>query len=83
MMTVLEATAIAMAGDCCCNIRNDDGTCCMSDRARDVFAAMATVGGPTLDQCEAIARGDAVVTTRLARKAIEVLHAEEERLNLE
>jgi hypothetical protein len=61
-ITVLEAAAMALAGDCCCGIRNDDGTCCFSDRAREVFAAISAAGGPTLDECEAIARGDAVVS---------------------
>jgi hypothetical protein len=79
-ITILEAAAMAMAGDCCCGLRNDDGTCCFSDRARDVFAAIAEAGGPTLDECEAIARGDAVVNKSFARKAIEAIHAEEQRL---
>lgn len=83
-MTVLQAVAYAMAGDGqCCGIHNDDGTCCMTDSAREVFAAIADVGGPTLSEIEAIARGDAAVTLRGARKAIETLHAEEDRLDLE
>jgi hypothetical protein len=59
--TVLQAAAMAMAGDCCCGLFNQNGECCMSDRARELFAAIAKVGGPTLEQCEAVARGDAKV----------------------
>jgi hypothetical protein len=59
---VLQAAAMAMAGDCCCGLRDNDGMCRMSDRARDVFAAVAAIGGPTLEQCEAIASGKAKVT---------------------
>lgn len=55
--TVLEAAAHALAGGDCCTFTTD-GECCMSERARQLFAAMNEVGGPSLEECEAIARGE-------------------------
>lgn len=54
--TVLEAAAQAMSEGCCLMFQN--GECCMSGRAREVFTAMNEVGGPSLEECEAIARGE-------------------------
>lgn len=56
---------MAMAGeDGCCSQRGDSAECCMSDRAREVFAAIESAGGPSLEQIERIARG---ATQREAR----------------
>lgn len=54
-MNILQAVAIALAGDCCCQIYDDDGSCCMTDKAKEVFAAMEAAGGPSLADCEAFA----------------------------
>jgi hypothetical protein len=54
-MTVLQAVAMALSGDCCCQEFNDDGTCCMTEKAIEVFAAMERAGGPSLADCEAFA----------------------------
>lgn len=61
--SVLAAVAVACAGeDGCCRCFDDDTkTCCMTDQARRVFDLMAAAGGPTLEQCEAIARGEMIV----------------------
>lgn len=55
--TVLEAAAQAMSEGCCLMFQN--GECCMSERARQLFTAINEVGGPSLEECEAIARGEA------------------------
>ncbi len=62
--SVLEAVANACAGeDGCIQCVDDGAACCMTDMARECFRLMAAAGGPTLDQCEAIARGEMVVAT--------------------
>lgn len=55
--SVLEAAAMAMAGDGCCSMRGANDECCMSDNARGVFRAIHDAGGPTLEQIEAWAAG--------------------------
>ena len=68
-LTILEAAADAMA-DGCCQIFQD-GECCMSGRAREVFTAINRVGGPSLEECEAIARGEVKLMPVRARTAME------------
>jgi len=62
--TVLAAAADAMSEGCCQMFQ--DGECCMSGRAREVFTAINEVGGPSLEECEAIARGE----VRLVRQTV-------------
>lgn len=62
--TILEAAAQAMSEGCCQMFTN--GECCMSGRAREVFTAINEVGGPSLEECEAIARGE----VRLVRETV-------------
>jgi hypothetical protein len=57
MSKILQAVALAMADNCCCGLLEPNGECCMSDRARDVFAALEDAGGPSLAQCEGLAAG--------------------------
>jgi len=64
-LTILEAAADAMA-DGCCQIFQD-GECCMSGRAREVFTAINRAGGPSLEECEAIARGEITLTRKQPR----------------
>lgn len=60
--SVLAAVADACAGqDGCCACVEEGEPCCMTDQAREVFKQMEKAGGPSLDQCEAIARGELVV----------------------
>lgn len=61
--SVLAAAANACAGeDGCCQCYDDETKeCCMTDNARRVFELVAAAGGPTLEQCEAIARGELFV----------------------
>lgn len=61
--TVLAAAAHALAGGDCCTFTTD-GECCMSERARQLFTAMNEVGGPSLEECEAIARGEVKLVRR-------------------
>jgi hypothetical protein len=59
---LLQVVAKAMAGENgCCGLWDPDGRCCMTASAKRVFAAIADYGGPTLKECEAVARGDARV----------------------
>lgn len=65
-MTVLEAAAMAMAGeDGCCSVRGDLGECCMTGNARKVFEAIQNSGGPSLEQIEALARGEILLAVAL------------------
>jgi hypothetical protein len=61
--SVLEAAAAACAGEenGCCDVREPGEPCCMTDRARFVFKMIEAAGGPSLEQIEAIARGELVV----------------------
>lgn len=55
MESLLQIIARAMAGDgMCCGIVNNDGSCCMTDRAREVLTEIAVNGGPTLEEMEAV-----------------------------
>lgn len=68
--TVLAAAAMACAGEGqCCQVLNEDGTCCMTERTREIFAAIELAGGPSLEQCEAIARGDLWIVARVPMKS--------------
>jgi hypothetical protein len=42
----------------------------MTDKARQVFEMMAAAGGPTLEQCEAIARGEMIVAIPVVPKEV-------------
>lgn len=61
--SVLEAAAVGCAGEesGCCDVREAGEPCCMTDTARYVFEMIEAAGGPSLEQCEAIAKGDMVV----------------------
>jgi hypothetical protein len=65
-LTILESVADALADGCCQMFTN--GECCMSDRAREMFTAMNQVGGPSLEECEAIARGDVKLTPTMPER---------------
>jgi len=54
---ILQAVAQHLANDACCGI-TEGGECCMTPQAREVFTAMNRLGGPSLAECEAIARGE-------------------------
>ena len=57
--SVLAAAADACSGeDGCYQCVEPGEPCCMTDMARKVFEQIALAGGPTLEQCEAIARGE-------------------------
>lgn len=60
---ILQAVAHALA-DGCCGLPEPNGECCMTDRARSVFAALEAAGGPSLAQCEAWARGDYLIVAQ-------------------
>ena len=52
--SLLQVIAQAMAGDgMCCQIFSEDGSCCMTDRAKEVLDEIALNGGPTLMDMEA------------------------------
>jgi hypothetical protein len=59
--SVLQAAAVGAAGEDGCCMLGDDGQCCMQDNARFIFEHIAAAGGPTLEQCEALARGEFVL----------------------
>lgn len=62
--SVLEAAAIGAAGEDsgCCQVYNADGSCCMTENARYIFKLIDAAGGPSLEQCEALARGDLILS---------------------
>lgn len=66
--SVLAAVADACAGENgCCHCVPAGEPCCMTDRARAVFVMIEAAGGPSLAQCEAIARGEMEVVTKRER----------------
>jgi len=65
-LTILESAADALADGCCC-LMFTNGECCMSARAREVFTAINRAGGPSLEECEAIARGEITLTRKQPR----------------
>lgn len=58
--SVLDAACMGMA-DGCCNVREPNGECCMAERIREQFHLIEAAGGPSLEQCEALARGELVL----------------------
>jgi hypothetical protein len=68
--SVLEAAAVACAGEDngCCDVREPGGECCMTDQARFVFKMIEAAGGPSLEEIEAIARGELVVARIIQRE---------------
>jgi hypothetical protein len=66
--SVLEAAAAACAGedDGCCEVREPGEPCCMTEKARLVFKMIEAAGGPSLEQIEAIARGELFIASLTA-----------------
>jgi hypothetical protein len=59
--SVLEAACSGASADGCCDLREPNGECCMAASVREQFRLIETAGGPSLEQCEAIARGELVL----------------------
>lgn len=58
--SVLEA-ACSGASDGCCDVRELNGECCMAAGVREQFRLIEAAGGPSLEQCEALACGELVI----------------------
>lgn len=53
--SLLEIIAQAMClPDSCCQLFNEDNSCCMTERANLVLAEIEKSGGPSLEEMEAI-----------------------------
>lgn len=62
--SVLAAAANGCAGeDGCCQCVEPGEPCCMTSGARRVFELIEGAGGPSLEQCEAIAEGKMCVVS--------------------
>lgn len=61
-VSVLAAAADACAGeDGCCQCVDEGEPCCMTERAKAVFEQIHAAGGPSLEECEAIRKGELIL----------------------
>jgi hypothetical protein len=50
---ITQIVAHALADDACCGSLNEDGTCCLTEKAERVLRAIEEAGGPSLAEIEA------------------------------